>query len=199
MPVATVEVDRKNNDHSTESGEAMMSDYRRYVRLLCVLPALFALTQVHADTPPTEASALSSSLGVYVFPAKGQTTSQQQGDEAACFAWAKTQTGFDPVGTSQVAAPAVPLPAEGGGARKVVGGAAAGAVIGAVAGDAGKGAAIGATAGVLKAGHDRRKNRREHKQAQAEADQAQKQLAEHRANYNKAFGACLEGKGYTVK
>lgn len=178
----------------------MMSDRRRCVRLLSVLAALFAVTQVLADTPPAEASSLSSSLGVYAFPANGQTTSQQQGDEAACFAWAKAQTGFDPIATSQAAAPSAQSPAEGGGgARKVVGGAAAGAVIGAVAGDVGKGAAIGATAGVLKAGHDRRKTRREQRQAQAEADQAQKDLTEHRASYNKAFGACLQGKGYSVK
>lgn len=176
----------------------MMSVHRSCVRLLCVLPALFAVTQVLADTPPPEASSLSSSLGVYVFPAKKQTTAQQQGDEAACFAWAKEQTGFDPVATSQAASPA-PAAAAGGGARKVVGGAVAGAAIGAVAGDAGKGAAIGATVGVLKTGHDRRKSRRERKQAQAEADQAQAELAEHKASYNKAFGACLEGKGYTVK
>ena len=55
------------------------------------------------------------------------------------------------------------------------------------------------TVGVLKAGHDRRKARRERKQAQAEADQAQAELAERKASYNKAFGACLEDKGYTVK
>jgi hypothetical protein len=176
----------------------MMSD-SRYARWLCVLPALFAATPVLADTPPVEASSLSSSLGVYVFPAKGQTTSQQQGDEAACFAWAKAQTGFDPIATSQAASPTAQPSAEGGGARKVVGGAVAGAAIGAVAGDTGKGAAIGATAGVLKAGHDRRKSRREQKQAQAEADKAQAELAEQKGNYNKAFGACLEGKGYTVK
>lgn len=177
----------------------MMSDHRRCVRLLCTLPALFVLTQVLADTPPPEASSLSSSLGVYVFPAKGQTTSQQQGDEAACFAWAKAQTGFDPIATSPASSPAAPPSEGGGGARKVVGGAVAGAAIGAVAGDTGKGAAIGATVGVLKAGHDRRKSRREQKQAQAEAGQAQAELAEHKASYNKAFGACLEGKSYTVK
>lgn len=186
-----------NDDHYTEFGESMMS-YRRYTRVLCVLPALFCLTQVLADTPPAEASSLSSSLGVYVFPANGQTTPQQQSDEAACFAWAKAQTGFDPIAASQASSPAA-TPTEGGGARKVVGGAAAGAVIGAVAGDTGKGAAIGATAGVLKAGHDRRKSRREQKQAQAEADKAQAELTERKAGYNKAFGACLEGKGYTVK
>ena len=36
-------------------------------------------------------------------------------------------------------------------------------------------------------------------QEQAAAQQAQASIAQQKATYNKAFSACMEGKGYTVK
>ena len=39
----------------------------------------------------------SASLGLYVFPAKGQTADQQKQDEQACYTWAQEQSGIDPV------------------------------------------------------------------------------------------------------
>ncbi|HUL17816.1 MAG TPA: hypothetical protein VLV29_01000, partial [Steroidobacteraceae bacterium] len=54
-----------------------------------------------AQTPPpaatTDPGALSSSLGLYVFPAKNQAAATQSNDEASCFGWAKTRTGIDPM------------------------------------------------------------------------------------------------------
>jgi hypothetical protein len=84
-----------------------------------------------------------------IYPANGQTAEQQSKDEGECQAWAKQNTGIDPLaiaGTASQPAPvgAAPPPAESGqrvkGAAK---GAAAGAVVGAVAGDAGKGGRSG--------------------------------------------------------
>jgi hypothetical protein len=40
---------------------------------------------------------MSQSLGIMVFPAKGQTPEQQGKDESDCYVWAKQQTGYDPV------------------------------------------------------------------------------------------------------
>jgi hypothetical protein len=40
---------------------------------------------------------MSQSLGVYVFPGKGQTATQQRNDGASCFRGAKTTSGFDPL------------------------------------------------------------------------------------------------------
>ena len=137
---------------------------------------------------------ISSSLGVVPFPAKGQSPTQQNQDEGTCYAWAKNQTGIDPIAVAS-APPPPSGPAVGGGER--VKGAAAGALgglaIGAIAGDAGKGAGIGAVAGTMAGGRQARQN----KQAQGQQAQAAKQgKLEH---FNKAFGACMEGKGYVVK
>jgi hypothetical protein len=173
----------------------------------------FALcSSVHAQTapPPAAPKPLSTSLGVVVFPAKGQTPQKQSQDEGECYAWSKGQTGVDPMAPAPAAtaAPAQEATAAAPGgqrARSAVRGAAAGAVIGEVADDdAGKGAAIGATAGVLKGGADKRRA-----QAQAEQEAAKKQEAtvqqqtaatqEQLNLFKKGFAACLEPKGYTVK
>jgi len=160
-------------------------------------------------TAPAAAGALSSSLGVFVFPAKNQGAQQQSHDETACFGWAKTQTGIDPMAIKpQVAssAPAKPAtdPASGQVARGAARGAVAGTAIGAVAGDTGKGAAIGATAGALGGISNRSRARQQADQQQQQAsaqqqEQAHASVQQQKATYNRAFGACMEGKGYTVK
>lgn len=43
------------------------------------------------------ANTLTPSMGIYVYPAKGQTTEQQSKDDYECFGWAKGQTGYDPM------------------------------------------------------------------------------------------------------
>ena len=128
----------------------------------------------------------------YVYPAKGQSASQQKKDESECYTWAVQQSGVDPAKQAAPAAPTQPAPVTGSGTRAK--GAAAGAVIaGATGGDAGRGAAAGAvTGGVVQ----RNRNR----QAAAQQDQAaaqQQQAAQ--GSFQKARGACLEGRGYTVK
>jgi len=150
-----------------------------------------------------------------VYPAKGQSAQQQARDEGECQGWAKQTTGVDPLALANAAAAPPPVsaaPAEtgrkrGGAVRGAAGGAVAGAAIGAIAGDAGKGAAIGAVGGGVAGGARRRRGEREAQAAQADA-QAQAQQAaaanasanqEKLATFNKAYGACLEGKGYTVK
>lgn len=167
-------------------------------------------SSVHAQTAPPTAKPLSTSLGVVVFPAKGQTPQKQSQDEGECYAWSKGQTGVDPMAPAPAATPApaqeAAAPVQGGQrARGAVRGAAAGAIIGEVADDdAGKGAAIGATAGVLKGGADKRRAQAEaEKQAankQAETVQQQTAATQEQLNlFKKGFAACLEPKGYTVK
>ncbi len=129
-----------------------------------------------------------------VFPAKGQSNEKMEQDKFSCYSWAKGQTGFDPM--QAPTATSAPPKQKGGAVRGAAGGAAAGAAIGAIAGDAGKGAAIGAASGGIVGGARRR-------QSQKEQDQwAQEQSANYnnrRSEYNRAWGACMEGKGYTVK
>lgn len=150
----------------------------------------------NAQAPATNTS-ISSSLGIYVFPAKEQTKEVQDADEAACYKWAIEQTGIDPLNPPEVQAAAVDTSPDGTAVRSAARGAAAGAAIGAITGDAGKGAAIGATAGGMAGVRGRRVgNAHEQQAAQASASQ---QEANMMAQYKKAYSACMEGKGYTVK
>ena len=131
----------------------------------------------------------------YVYPQKGQSAEQQKKDEYDCHGWAVKQTGFDPTAAAQ--APAQ-QPAQqsagaqpGSGAKGAVRGAAVGAAAGSLGGEAGKGAAVGATAGAVAG---RQQSKRQAQQQQASTQQSAKQQ-----DYLKARGACLEGKGYSVK
>ena len=77
-------------------------------------------------------------------------------------------------------------------------------MIGAIAGDAGQGAAIGAAAGAMHGGAQKRRGQKDaaaqQQQAQANADAQAKAAADaQKQTYNKAFTACMEGKGYTAK
>ena len=162
-------------------------------------------------TPAPVSKPISTSIGMVVFPAKGQTPQKQSQDEGECYAWSKGQTGVDPMAPPPAAAqPAAQSAqkapaADGSRLRGAARGAAAGAVIGEVADDdAGKGAAIGATAGVVAGGRQSRKNQ----QAAAEQATQQQQQATQQSQaanqqqldlFKKGFAACLEPKGYTVK
>jgi hypothetical protein len=129
-----------------------------------------------------------------VFPAKGQSSQQTETDKYSCYSWAKGQTGFDPMQAPTATAP--PPPTQGGAVKGAARGAAAGALIGAAAGDAGKGAAIGAASGGVVGGARRAKS---NQQQQQYAQDQSAGYEQRRNDYNRAFGACMEGKGYTVK
>ena len=137
----------------------------------------------------------------FIYPTKGQSKDQQSKDEYECYTWSVGQTNFDPTKPYQASSPPPQKQAEQGG---VVGGAARGAALGAVGGaiggDAGKGAAIGAATGGLFGGMRRRGSQRENAQAQQNWEsQQQAELQQKRSTYNRAYTACLEGRGYTVK
>jgi len=128
------------------------------------------------------------------YPAKGQSQTQQDKDDGQCYVWAKNNTGVDP--TANTAAPPPSSgPATGGGERMrgATRGAVGGAAIGAIAGDAGKGAAVGAVTGTMAGGHRARENQR----AQQESAQAQTQGSID--TFNRAYAACMEGRGYSIK
>ena len=129
-----------------------------------------------------------------VYPAKGQTSQQKAKDDADCHAWAKKDTGIDPAAAS-APAPQQTGSATGGGerARGAARGAVGGAAIGAIAGDAGAGAGIGAVAGTMAGGAKARQ-----KQA-AQNQQAQQQQSDTLKTFYRAYGACMEGRGYTIK
>jgi len=128
-----------------------------------------------------------------VYPAKGQSAEQQERDQFACHEWATKETGVDPVALAEqkLNAP-TPSGREGGAGR----GAAMGAGVGAMEGDAGAGAArgfgIGRMISVLRA----KRQLREHQSADAQETSS---LHEQLDKYDRAYSACLTGRGYTVK
>lgn len=126
------------------------------------------------------------------YPAKGQSADQQKKDDYECHNWSVGQTGIDPTKPPPAppAAAAPPTTATGttpgAGAR----GAARGAVVGEiVADDARSGAAVGAVAA-------RGQSRRQNAQAQQQQAAAPTQNLQ---PYYQAFGACMSGRGYSVK
>ena len=140
---------------------------------------------------------------LYVYPAKGQSAEQTEKDKFQCYEYGKNSTGFDPMETP-TATRAAPAQSEGSVAgdagRGALGGAALGGVVGAIAGDTKKGLAIGAASGGLFGGM--RGNRQRKSEQQAHEQWEQEQVAtynQNRSNYNRAYTACLEGRGYTVR
>ena len=128
---------------------------------------------------------------VFVYPKQGQNQEQFEYDQFQCHKWAKSQTGVDPT------QPASPPPPQGGQVvRGAAGGAALGAIGGAIGGDAGKGAAIGAGVG---AAAGLMKKARQQQQSQAAQQQAQAQAQAAQSNYDRAYGACMGGRGYQVR
>lgn len=128
-----------------------------------------------------------------VYPAKGQTSQQQQTDQGECHVWAVQNTGVDPARVASTPPPQASTEPQGERVRGAARGAVGGAAIGAIAGDTGKGAGIGAVVGTVRGGREARS-----KQASAQ-QQANSQQQAQINTYYRAYGACLEGRGYTVK
>ena len=166
--------------------------------------AALLVASAHAQTPASPAA----SVGLFVYPAKGQDAAQQSKDETECYGWSKGQSGFDPAAPAAPPAQAAAPEKQGPGGERVKGavrGAAAGAVIGEVAdNDASKGAEVGAAAGVLAGGRHARQTRRAEEQKAEETAKANEQAAQtaHQQKvdtFKRGMAACLEARGYTAK
>ena len=139
---------------------------------------------------------LAMAQDLMIFPNDGQSADQQQQDEFQCYNWAKERTGFDPMAAPTATSPPPQQEAQKGGAgRGLVRGAAVGGIVG-----GSDGAKKGAAAGALMGGMRRRDQKRSQEQERANWEQQQaQQYQAARSEYNRAFAACLEGKGYTVR
>ena len=133
---------------------------------------------------------------LYVYPAKNQTDQQMAGDKEECHTWAVKETGVDP---EKLAAEAAKPPATGessGGAGSGLKGAGLGAARGAMSGDAAGGAVRGVGIGrLVHAVKARRQMEEDHQANLQDHQQRQTQLQ----SYDRAFGACLTGRGYSVR
>lgn len=171
----------------------------KYLITLIVTLSITLSTGYGQETPATQptTASIGQGLGLYVFPANNQDQATQDADEVACYKWAKEQSGVDPINPPQVEAAQVDRSVDGTAVVGAAGGAAAGAAIGAIAGDTGKGAAIGAVVGGLRG--RRAKVVGDEREQQANDQAAAAQEEEMMTNFKKAFTACMEAKGYTIK
>ncbi|MCK5872836.1 MAG: hypothetical protein KAG26_08420 [Methylococcales bacterium] len=158
---------------------------------------VFMLGSLGLGIQSANAQSMSKSLGLHVFPANNQDQATQEVDEAECYKWAINQTGYDPINPTVVQAEQVDTSADGTAVKSSARSAAGGAAIGAIAGDAGKGAAIGATVGGVRG--IRAKKGGDAQQQQANDQAAATVSGDLKTDYNNAFSACMEGKGYSVK
>jgi hypothetical protein len=178
-------------------------------------------TQPATSAPTAPAGSPAKSVGVFAFPKNNQNADQQLKDESDCYGMAKQQSGVDPQAAPSAAKTAEQKQAEqkaaaesapqakGGRARGAARGAAGGAAIGAIADDeADKGAAAGAVAGTMRGGRQQRKANAASKQqaAQKTAQQQQQEEAQAKAaeqqnldSFKRAFSACMDARGYSVK
>ena len=147
----------------------------------------------------TVSSLLNTSVAadLMVFPANGQSDEQLEQDKFSCYGWAKNQSGFDTMVIPKATTPPPSREKKSGGAVR---GALGGAALGAIIGDRSKAAKRGAAAGALVGGvrQSSANSATEKANAQWEQEQAAN-YANNRNLYNRAYGACLEGKGYTVR
>jgi hypothetical protein len=141
-----------------------------------------------------------------IYPAQGQSQDQLEKDKFECYTWAKGETGFDPmqVPTASSPAPSQEKKSVGGSALKsgAVGGI-GGAVLGGIVGGkkkAKKGALIGGlTGGALGGARSSSQNRQAEQDRQQWEQQETNKYMRQRNDYNRAYSACLGGRGYTVK
>lgn len=142
------------------------------------------------------------STEMIIFPAKGQSNEQMEKDKYDCYQWAKQQSGFDPMAPPKTkTAPPPPEAQQGGVVKGAARGALVGVTVGAITNNSkSRSAGAGAASGALVGGMRRRDQASQQKQAEQQwAQQEAGQYAQSRDTYNRAYSACLEGKGYTVK
>lgn len=140
-----------------------------------------------------------------IYPSQGQSNEQMEQDKFQCYSWSKNESGFDPMALPTASEPPPEKEAKKGGVAKgAVRGTLAGGAIGAIAGDSKsdtrKGLKAGAAAGALVGGMRRNDQVKKEEKKQKDWEQQQtNQYKQGRSNYNRAYAACMEGRGYSVK
>lgn len=129
-----------------------------------------------------------------VYPAKGQSAQQQERDQYECHEWATKDTGVDPVALAEQKL-GTPAPEKKQGAGGAAASAGIGAARGAMDGDAAAGAARGFGIGRMIQVAKAKRQLREQQSASAEQNSA---VQEQLKTYDRAYAACLTGRGYTV-
>lgn len=184
---------------------------RPLMALVLVVPLTACAAQPQGPSGPAEEEEVATAgelpdLTLYAYPNQGQSPEQLDRDRYECYRWAMKETGFDP---SAAEVPphrrvrVVTGPAPG---TKVMAGAVTGAVIGAAVSnpwDTGEGALIGAVAGTVVGAVAASADEKERQRIEDDARRTERERAaavERGAErYRRALGACLAGRGYTVR
>ena len=156
-----------------------------------------------APLPPPPPPAPPPNSEVYAYPLHGQPPEQQDRDHYECSQWATQQTGFDP------SAPGVPphervqvvSPGPPSGAGTAIG-AIAGAVIGAAISprwQAAPGALAGAVVGGAIGNASDVANAHQTRTCVVSDRRAVALQEQQAAKFRRALGACLDGRGYSVR
>jgi hypothetical protein len=159
-----------------------------------LLLATAALPVRGQQNNPPPVKGIASTVGLYLYPQKNQSATQQLTDEQQCYDDAKTQTGFNPDATTTGSTTQPQSNKKDHGAAK---GAAHGAAIaGATGGDAAAGAERGAVIGAARAKH---KEKQQEQQAEKQADATKTQEQQNMDKFKRSMSACLDARGYSVR
>jgi hypothetical protein len=163
-----------------------------FASLMMAAFSLVGTAQQSGSQPPVKGMA--STVGLYVYPQKNQSATQQLTDEQQCYNDAKSQTGYDP--GAATTAQKSKEEEKGGGDHDMAKGAARGAVISrATGGDAAAGARRGAIVGGIRSKREQKKEQ----QAQAQANDKKTEQNQKLDDFKRATTACLDARGYSVR
>lgn len=138
-----------------------------------------------------------SAQELFIYPQKDQSAEQQDKDKYECYNWAKSNSGFDPMAAPTTSTAPPKTREKSYGALK---GAGIGAIGGKVFGSSKKTTRTAAAAGGLLGGVRQHQHNSAEQQKRDDWEQREaSNYANNRNNYNRAYAACLEGRGYTVK
>lgn len=142
---------------------------------------------------------------VYAYPRNGQTAGDQKRDRYECYSWSVKQTGFDPATLPAGDARLVRVEPAASPNRDATVLGVTGALIGAAVsrpshalGGAAIGAVVGAAAGSASDANREATAERIERSENAGQRAQYAQLSQRAADYRRAMGACLEGRGYSV-
>jgi hypothetical protein len=137
---------------------------------------------------------------VYAYPQNGQTPDQQGRDRYECSLWATQQTGFDPSAANVPPEYRVHVNSGPPPGTNTALGAITGAIIGAAAGNGAAGPALfGAAAGAVVGSAVDANNASQSRDVYVQDRRAYAALQQQASSYRRAIGACLEGRGYSVR
>ncbi|MEE4313397.1 MAG: hypothetical protein V2J11_02825 [Desulfofustis sp.] len=157
------------------------------VQTLFLLSLLAGAVTAHAAEP-------------IVYPANNQTPEMQAKDQQECRQWAIGQAGYDPVlGATGSAVQPGPSAAGQKKDRTVLRSAARGAAVGGLGGSMGGEFGKGAGAGAIAGGVGGLVKKSKQDQAKQQTAPMTAESTELEDKYYRAYGVCLEARGYSVK